>query len=106
MHAYSNFRFLLARLYFDSLLDRASPKAIKTAFKEMPKGLQTLSQVYDGGMAQIQDQTDYSRDQALTVLTWLFFARATLSPLELQHAVAVEPHSEYLMKTTFPILKA
>ncbi len=94
MHAYSYSRFLLARLHFDSLLDRASPKAIKTAVKEMPKGLQTLPQVYDGVMARVQDQTDYSRDQALTILTWLFFARATLSPLELQHALAIEPHTD------------
>ena len=94
MHAYSFLRFLLARLHFDSLLDRASPKAIKTAVKEMPKGLQTLPQVYDGVMARIQDQTDYSRNQALTVLAWLFFARATLSPLELQHALAIEPHAD------------
>ena len=60
----------------------------------MPKGLQTLPQVYDGVMDRIQDQTDYSRGQALTVLTWLFFARASLSPLELQHALAIEPHTD------------
>lgn len=45
-------------------------------------------------MARIQDQTNYSRDQALTVLTWLCFARVTLSPLELQHALAIEPHTD------------
>ncbi|KAG8528463.1 uncharacterized protein KY384_007381 [Bacidia gigantensis] len=86
--------FLLARLHFDSLLDRASPKAIKNALEKVPKGSNALPFVYNSKMDRINNQTSYSRDQAIKVLSWLFFALRPLSISELEAALAIEIGSE------------
>ncbi|KAG8525235.1 uncharacterized protein KY384_008879 [Bacidia gigantensis] len=86
--------FLLVRLHFDSLLDRASPKAIKMALQEIPKGTTALTSIYDSVMARIYDQTPYARDQAIKVLSWLFFSVRALSVEELCYALAIEPGSD------------
>jgi hypothetical protein len=49
-------RFLLAQLQFDSLTDKTSPKAIKSAFDKLPRGSHALDIAYDEAMKRINNQ--------------------------------------------------
>ena len=68
----------MARLYFESLTDRTSPKAIQNALKDIPKGAIALPLVYDNIMARIKNQPPYSCNQAIMVLSGLLFAKRPL----------------------------
>ncbi len=92
-------RFLLAILLFQSLRDKATPKAVKKALEQLQKQntavgenqkLQVLNRAYDEAMERIEGQMPGLRDLAKRVLSWITCARVPLKVLELQHALAVE----------------
>ncbi|KAK2762720.1 hypothetical protein FQN54_000894 [Arachnomyces sp. PD_36] len=92
--------FLLLRLYLDSLMCKRSPKAIRTALRNMQKRSkastggntpEALHDAYEEAMERIQGQVPDSRDLAKETLSWITFARRPLTTTELQHALAIEP---------------
>ena len=85
--------FLLARLHFNSLTDKTSPKAIKVTLQAIAKGAENLYQVYDAVISRIRNQSPHSSNLAIKLLSWLVFAIRPLSIEELQHALAIEPES-------------
>ncbi len=98
-------RFLLAILLFQSLRDKATPKAVKKALEQLRnqntavgenQKLQVLNRAYDEAMERIEGQMPGLRDLAKRVLSWITCARVPLKVLELQHALAVEFDEEEL----------
>lgn len=91
-------RFLLAQLHFDSLTDRTSPKAIKVALENLPRGSYALDIAYDEAMKRINNQKTGFRNLAELVLSWITYAKRPLTMAELQCALAVEPNETKLDK--------
>ena len=92
-------RFLLAILFFQSLHDKTTPKAVKKALDQLGKRstaasedqkLQVLRRAYDEAMVRIDGQLPDLRDLAKRVLSWITCARRPLVVEELRHALAVE----------------
>lgn len=83
-------RFLLAQLHLDSLTGKRSPKVIRNALQQLPKGLKGLDSAYKEGMERIESQVTDSQELAKQVLSWITCARRPLTTTELQHALAVE----------------
>ncbi|KAI7972793.1 hypothetical protein EIK77_003939 [Talaromyces pinophilus] len=83
-------RFLLARLYLDSLEGRSSPKAIRIALADLPTGSEAYDYLYQKAMERIERQPKASQQLAKQVLAWIACAKRPLSKFELEHALAVE----------------
>jgi ankyrin repeat protein len=94
-------RFLLAQLYVESLASETTPKGIEhtlAGLKETSAELndrnvsksRALDIAYDVAMRRIKDQALQYSKLAGKVISWILHAKRQLSPLELQHAVAVE----------------
>jgi hypothetical protein len=49
-------RFLLAQLHIDSLKDKPTPKLIRLTLKNLPKGLEALSNAYEEVIERINCQ--------------------------------------------------
>ncbi|KAL8721445.1 MAG: hypothetical protein Q9181_007702 [Wetmoreana brouardii] len=79
--------FLLARLHLDSVAKSMNPAALKTNLQKMPR---QLDATYDEAMLRIEDQDGEHAILAKKVLLWLLYAWRSLTPVELQHALAVE----------------
>lgn len=62
---------------------------LKLALRELPKGLSGLDSTYKEAMRRIEGQEEGYRVMAMQVLSWLTYARRSLSTRELQHALAV-----------------
>lgn len=84
-------RFLMARLQMDSLTDKTTPKALKKALEELPKGSGALTATYDMVMQRITDQRPGFQSLAIRALTWITYAERLLCITELRHALAIEP---------------
>ena len=98
-------RFLLAQLHLDSLEDKLTPKAIKTALSNLPKGSRALDVAYDEVIQRINHQKQGFRELADQVLIWIIFALRPLTVLELQHALAVEQNDTELDEDNLPNAK-
>src|ERR1700722_12363509 len=83
-------RFLLARLYMDSLTNQMSRGQIKRALQGLTRGINGLDATYEEAMARIEGQEREIRELAKQVLSWITCAKRPLTTLELQHALAVE----------------
>ena len=83
-------RFLLAQLCLDSLTGKRSPKAIRSALQNLPKGPEALDNAYKEAMERIEGQIADSRGLAKQVLSWITCAKRPLTTLELRHALGVE----------------
>ncbi|KAI1835446.1 hypothetical protein DTO027I6_2827 [Penicillium roqueforti] len=96
--------FLLAQLYFESLIGRRSPKSTRTALKEFSKGFNDYAydKAYDDAMSRIQGQLREQTDLAIQTLSWLTCARRPLTSLELQHALAIEEGESSLDEENIP----
>lgn len=81
---------MLAQLHLDSLEDKLTPRAVKAALLDLPKGSDALDVAYDQAMERINNQKAGFRDLADQTLSWIIFALRPLTVLELQHALAVE----------------
>ncbi|CAI7630959.1 unnamed protein product [Penicillium glandicola] len=88
--------FLLAKLYFESLIGRRSAKSTRTALQELSRGVsdcahdKAYDKAYDNAIDRIQGQLKEQTDLAMQTLSWLTYARRPLTSLELQHALAIE----------------
>jgi hypothetical protein len=85
------FRFLLARLHTDSLLDKRKPKEVKSTLTKLRKGEAALNSAYSGALQRIEGQLDNDRKLAKDVLSWITLAKRPLTTAELCCALAVEP---------------
>ncbi|KAF4510785.1 hypothetical protein G6O67_002651 [Ophiocordyceps sinensis] len=85
-----NFRFLLAKLHLDSLMDKTSVKAIRSALEELPKGSGAYNEAFEMAMKRVETQAPGHRALAKQALAWIVCAKRPLNTLELQHALAVE----------------
>ncbi|OQE20243.1 hypothetical protein PENFLA_c017G09099 [Penicillium flavigenum] len=96
--------FLLAQLYFESLIGRRSAKSTRTALEELSNGSHThaYDKAYDNAMTRIQGQTREQTDLATDTLSWLICARRPLTSLELQHALAIEEGESSLDEENVP----
>jgi hypothetical protein len=82
------YRFLLAQLHFDSLKDKKSPKAIRTALKDLSTGNDAYDDAYNDAMKRIEGQLDGDEKLAKQVLSWITCAKRPLTTSELEHALA------------------
>ncbi|KAJ5192088.1 hypothetical protein N7449_008230 [Penicillium cf. viridicatum] len=96
--------FLLAQLYFESLIGRRSAKSTRTALKELSKGFNDYpyDRAYDNAMSRIQGQIGEQTDLAMQTLSWLTCARRPLTSLELQHALAIEEGESIIDEENMP----
>jgi hypothetical protein len=85
-------RFLLARLYLDSLIGKRSPKAIRTALAILPTGSEAKAYdyAYQNAMERIEGQLADQEQLAKQALSWITCAKRPLTTSELQHALGVE----------------
>ena len=96
------FRFLLAQLHLGSLTGKRSPKAIKTALRELPGGSEAYDYAYKEAMERIEGQIADSKGLAKDVLSWITCAKNPFTTLELQHALAVEIGAPELDEDNLP----
>ncbi|MCJ1385894.1 hypothetical protein MMC17_009018 [Xylographa soralifera] len=82
--------FLLAQLHIDSLRGKTNARAVKAALARSPKGTNALDAAYDKAVMRIKTQLPDLRDLAEKALSWIVYARSSITPGELQHALAVE----------------
>ncbi|CAI7596968.1 unnamed protein product [Penicillium viridicatum] len=96
--------FLLAQLYFESLIGRRSAKSTRTALKELSKGFNDYAydRAYDNAMSRIKGQIGEQTDLAMQTLSWLTCARRPLTSLELQHALAIEEGESTIDEENLP----
>ncbi len=78
----------MARFHMDSLVTKTKRKDVRKALEILPP---ELDEIYDETMERIEGQgKDYS-ELARRVLLWVGNTSRPLSPVELQHAVAIQP---------------
>ncbi|TGO37978.1 hypothetical protein BHYA_0084g00080 [Botrytis hyacinthi] len=93
--------FLLARLNFDSLRGKKSPKVMRKALNSLPTGSDAYRDAYKDAMERIEGQLDDERDLAKQVLSWITFAKRPLTTAELQEVIAVEMDETELDQENF-----
>ncbi|KXG49201.1 uncharacterized protein PGRI_030710 [Penicillium griseofulvum] len=96
--------FLLAQLYFESLIGRRSAKSTRTALERLSSGSDdyTYDKAYDDAMSRIQGQLGEQTDLAMQTLSWLACATRPLTSLELQHALAIEEGESSIDEENIP----
>ncbi|KAF3316763.1 hypothetical protein TWF173_001426 [Orbilia oligospora] len=88
--------FLLARLHFESVENKTTPKKLKTALGKLSTGEEgeaAYGIAYTEAMERIDSQNSDFKNLARRVLVWVVCAERPLDQLELQHALAVEPEA-------------
>ena len=89
-------RFLLAKLHLDDLAQKTTPKSIKLALADLPKGVHVYDETYRKVQIRIDEQPRDLRELARRVISWLVYAQRELQVTELQHALAVEEGDQAL----------
>jgi hypothetical protein len=84
-------RFLLARLYSDSIANEGSLKEVKSTLKNLSKGPDALEKAYESALERIKDQSRTQFERAKKVLWWITFAKRPPLVHEICYALAVEP---------------
>ena len=77
----------------ESLTDKATPRTIKRALKDLPdplNGSNALELAYEKAIRRIQGQELGFAELAWRVLSWITCAKRPLTSTELQHALAIE----------------
>ena len=107
--AHNAARFLLARLYTDSLLDKDTVKAVKLTLKRFSRGSkhskaleQVYDEAYDEAIKRIESQLPRKRERARNVLSWITYAQRQPTTAELCHALGVELGEEELDPDNIP----
>lgn len=77
-------------MHLDSLIDKLTPKAVKSTLEKLPKGSEAYDEAYKEAMERIEGKKQGFRDIAKRVLSWITCAKRPLNTLELQHALGVE----------------
>jgi ankyrin repeat protein len=89
-------RFLLARLYFNLLLDESNEKGIRRMLEGFGTGSHAGSQskaydhAYTETMSRIERQGDNASGLAKKTIGWIINAKRNLTTAELEHALAIE----------------
>jgi ankyrin repeat protein len=91
-----NFRFLLARLYVDSLLDKRTKSKVLSTLEDLSGGSQTLERAYEDATRRLKSQLPGDAALAIRVISWIVYAKRSLTTTELRHALAVEPGKDHL----------
>ncbi|XP_044723873.1 ankyrin repeats (3 copies) domain-containing protein [Hirsutella rhossiliensis] len=94
--------FLLANLHLDSLTDKTSVKAVRSALAALPKGSGAYDEAYEEAMKRVETQPSGYRALAKQVLAWIVCAKRPLTTVELRHALAVELDQTRLDLDAFP----
>jgi len=86
-------RFILVRLYLDSLSDKLNVREIKTALDKLPigSGQEALTAAYGDALKRIDGQKPNQIRLANTILHWVIHATRSLTVTEMQHALAIKP---------------
>ena len=90
------FRFLLARLYIDSLLDKRTKQKVLSTLDKLSKGSakldesHKLDEAYGEAIKRIDGQLAEDRLLARRALSWISYAQRPLNTKELCHALAIE----------------
>ncbi|KAH8702902.1 ankyrin repeat domain-containing protein [Phaeosphaeriaceae sp. PMI808] len=92
--------FLLARLHTDSLLDKRTPKDVKSTLAKLSKG--SLEDAYEEAIQRIEGQLSGDYERAKKVLSWITYAQRPLTTAEICCALAVEPEKEELDSENIP----
>lgn len=85
------FRFLLARLHVDSLLDKRNKQKVLSTLHKLSKGSAALEDAYGEAISRIDGQLDEDRSLAKRALCWITYAQRPLTTEELCCALAIEP---------------
>jgi Ankyrin repeats (3 copies) len=96
------YRFLLARLHVDSLLDKKTKKKVLITLNSFTCGASALDEAYKDAIERINGQLDEDRNLATRVLSWMTYAKRLLTTDELCHALAVELDEEELDADNIP----
>jgi hypothetical protein len=83
-------RFLLAQLHLDSLTGKRSPKAIRTALKQLATGSNAYDRAYDEAMNRIKSQATDAFELAQKTICWITLAHRPLTISQLQTALAID----------------
>lgn len=85
-------RFLLARLYFNLLLDESNEKGIRRMLEEFRTGSQSnaYDHAYNETVSRIERQGANSSGLAKKTIGWIINAKRSLKIAELEHALAIE----------------
>jgi ankyrin repeat protein len=89
-------RFLLARLYVDSLLDKRTKSSVQSALAKLSQGSQTLEKAYEDAVQRLKSQLPEDAALATRIITWIVHAKKALTTKELRHALAVRHGESYL----------
>jgi FOG: Ankyrin repeat len=108
MFAYK-FRFLLARLFFESLEHKVSAKRIRETLNKLRKCAQEkesklalLRLAYDDVMERINGQPADYKELANHVLSWIICAKRPLKTIEVQYAWAVKDSEDGIDEAAIP----
>jgi ankyrin repeat protein len=84
-------RFLLSKLYLDSLKDKYTTREVKDTLQAIEDGsTDLLTIVYDNAIKRIESQPEKRRDWARRVLSWVLHAHRPLTCGEIRHALAIK----------------
>lgn len=81
-------RFLLARLFVQSLKYKTNVRDLRNASQSLPS---TINEQYEATRSRIEEQHHDHRSLAWRILSWLSHAMGPLKVQELRHALAVNP---------------
>jgi hypothetical protein len=93
-------RFLLARLYVDSLLDKRTKQRVLLTLDNLLKGSVNLDKAYDKAYDEAIERIDGQLPEdhllARRALSWISYAQRLLTTSELCLALAIEPGDKAL----------
>jgi ankyrin repeat protein len=84
------YRFLLARLHIDSLLDKRTKSKVQSTLETLSMGSKALDEAYEDAIERIKGQLPEDTALASRVLSWITYAQRALTTEEIRHALAVE----------------
>jgi ankyrin repeat protein len=85
------------------LKGKTSPKAIRGALGKLAAGSDAYDDAYNDTLARIEGQLADEEKLAKKVLSWITCAKRPLTTCELEHALAVEPESQFDEDNLSPI---
>ncbi|KAH7061025.1 ankyrin repeat domain-containing protein [Paraphoma chrysanthemicola] len=94
--------FILARLHTDSLLDKSTPKEVKSTLAKLSNGSAALDKAYGEALQRIEGQLSGDLERAKKLLSWITYAKRPLTTAEICCALAVEPEGAELDPENVP----
>ncbi|KAI0403025.1 hypothetical protein F4802DRAFT_608355 [Xylaria palmicola] len=100
--------FLLARLYFASLIGESTPNKIRQTLRRLVEGSKdyeaAYNEAYESAMKRIRSQPRHQAELAEQTLSWITCAEKRLTRLELQHALAIQPGEPDFDEENLPVI--